>query len=57
MQSGCTIYVKGSVEAVEFYQKAFNIMLGYHVKNENGTYAHAELGRRAGDTFGKRGFT
>ena len=37
------IYVKGSVEAVELYQKAFNAVLGYNVKNENGTFYHSEL--------------
>jgi PhnB protein len=37
------IYVKGSVEAVEFYQKAFNARLGFNGKNEKGEYIHAEL--------------
>ncbi len=37
------IYVKGSPEAVELYQKAFNTTLGYHVKQEDGTFYHSEL--------------
>ena len=37
------IYVKGSLEAVELYQKAFNTTLGYHVKQEDGTFYHSEL--------------
>ena len=37
------VYVKGSPEAVELYQKAFNTTLGYHVKQEDGTFYHSEL--------------
>jgi PhnB protein len=37
------IYVKGSVEAVEFYQRAFDAKLGYNEKNPEGGYFHAEL--------------
>ncbi|MDR0910763.1 MAG: VOC family protein [Spirochaetaceae bacterium] len=37
------IYVKGSVEAVEFYQKAFSARLGFNGKNDKGEYIHAEL--------------
>ena len=37
------IYVRGSVEAVEFYLKAFNGTLGFHAKNKDGTYAHADI--------------
>lgn len=36
-------YVKQSDEAVMVYQKAFDAQLGYHVKQENGTYYHAEV--------------
>lgn len=36
-------YVKGSIEAVEFYKKVFDAELGYHFMNEDGTYMHAEL--------------
>jgi len=37
------IYVKGSVEAVELYQKAFNAKLGTSYKNSDDSYMHAEL--------------
>lgn len=37
------IYVRGSVEAAKFYTKAFNGTLGFHAKNEDGTYAHADI--------------
>ena len=42
------IYVKGSVEAVEFYQNAFDAKLGFNEKNSEGEYLHAEL-----DLFGQ----
>ena len=37
------VYVKGSAEAVELYQKAFNTTLGYNVVHEDGTFYHSEL--------------
>jgi uncharacterized glyoxalase superfamily protein PhnB len=37
------IYTKGSTEAVKMYQKAFDAVLGYNVKNEDGTFYHSEL--------------
>lgn len=43
MKSGCQIYVKGSVEAVAFYQKVFNLTLGMHGFQKDGTYEHASL--------------
>ncbi len=45
MQIGLQAYVTGSNEAVEFYCKAFGAELGYHVKNPDGTYIHAETFR------------
>lgn len=36
-------YLKGSFEAVEFYQKAFGATLGFHVQNPDNTYMHAEI--------------
>jgi PhnB protein len=42
------IYVKGSVEAVKFYQDAFDAKLGFNGKNSEGEYMHAEL-----DLFGQ----
>jgi hypothetical protein len=43
MKSDCQIYVKGSLEAAEFYQKAFNLTKGMIALNENGTYEHISL--------------
>ena len=37
------VYVNGSVEAVELYQKAFNATLNNDVRNNDGTFLHAEL--------------
>jgi PhnB protein len=37
------IYVKNSLEAAEFYQRAFDAELRYNVKNSDGNYFHAEL--------------
>ncbi|HEX2927532.1 MAG TPA: VOC family protein [Ruminiclostridium sp.] len=37
------VYVKGSVEAVDFYKKAFDAGLGYNVKSPDGTFYHSEL--------------
>lgn len=42
------VYVKGSVEAVELYQKAFDAKLVSEYRNEDGSYMHAEL-----DVFGQ----
>ena len=43
MKLGATLYVKNSVEAVEFYIEAFRMTLGYNVKNSDGSFLHAEL--------------
>lgn len=43
MTLGATLYLRKSVEAVEFYCDAFGMTVGYHAKHENGTYLHAEL--------------
>lgn len=43
MKSGCQIYVKGSLEAAELYQKAFNLTKGMTALNEDGTYEHVSL--------------
>ena len=54
------VYVKGSDKAVELYQRAFGAVMGYSVRNSDGTYLHAELMRNgefflavseAGDNF------
>ncbi len=43
MNLGATLYVRNSVEAVEFYLNAFGMTLGYNVKNSDGSFLHAEL--------------
>lgn len=40
---GVGLYVKDSPQAVELYKAAFGLELGYHVKNEDGTFFHSEL--------------
>lgn len=37
------IYVQNSREAVELYLSAFQLNLGYHVLNDDGSYFHSEL--------------
>lgn len=51
MKIGIGIYVKNSVEAVELYQKAFGLELGYHVKNPDGSFYHSELCRNGEEIF------
>lgn len=43
MKSDPQIYVKGSVEAVAFYQRAFGLTMGMNGFNPDGTYEHASL--------------
>lgn len=43
MKIGLQAYIQGTIEAVEFYQKAFEATLGYNVKNDDGTFMHAEI--------------
>ncbi len=45
MGVGVGLYVKNSAEAVDFYCKAFHLTLGYHVKNEDGSFYHSELNK------------
>lgn len=47
---GVGIYVKNSTKAIELYQAAFGLELGYYVLNKDGTYFHSEL-HRNGETF------
>ena len=42
---GIGIYVQDSPKAIALYQAAFNLTLGYHVLNSDGTYFHSELHR------------
>ena len=43
MKIGSQVYIKGSAEAVELYQKAFGATLEYNVRNVDGSFFHAEL--------------
>lgn len=43
MRLGMTLYIENTLDAVEFYQKAFGMILGYNEKFPDGTYMHAEL--------------
>lgn len=43
MELGMTLYIKNTLEAVEFYKEAFGMTLGYNEKFPDGTYMHAEL--------------
>ena len=43
MKLGATLYVKNSIEAVEFYKEAFGMTLGYDEKFPDGTFLHAVL--------------
>ena len=43
MKIGLGLYVKNSVEAVEFYKEVFGFELKSYVKNPDGTYFHSEL--------------
>ncbi|MCL2373212.1 MAG: hypothetical protein FWC78_07395 [Defluviitaleaceae bacterium] len=52
MKVGAQIYVRGSIEAVEFYREAFNASLGFYEYFADGTpedgYHHASI--MVGDT-------
>lgn len=51
MKLGATLYIKNTVEAVEFYKEAFGMSLGYNEKFEDGTYMHAVLLRDGHEVF------
>ncbi len=51
MRLGATLYIKNTVEAVEFYKKAFGLTLGYHEKFPDGTYMHAVLLKDGQEVF------
>ncbi|MHB8063266.1 MAG: VOC family protein [Ruminiclostridium sp.] len=48
LRSMMQVYVKGSAEAVQLYQKAFDATLVSEYKNDDGSYMHAEI-----DVFGQ----
>ena len=49
MHLGMTLYIHNTLEAVELYQKAFGLTMGYNEKFPDGTYLHGEL-QRDGET-------
>ncbi len=51
MHLGMTIYIHNTLDAVEFYQKAFGLTMGYNEKFPDGTYMHAELQRDGKTVF------
>ncbi|WP_410770192.1 VOC family protein [Fontibacillus sp. BL9] len=51
MKLGATLYIKNTVEAVEFYKEAFGMTLGYNEKFPDGTFMHAELLRDGQQVF------
>ncbi|MBM6667985.1 VOC family protein [Lacrimispora saccharolytica] len=51
MQTGMTLYINHTLEAVEFYQEAFGLSLGYNEKFPDGTYMHAELQKNGVNVF------
>ena len=51
MELGATLYIQNSSEAVDFYQKAFGMTIGYHEFYEDGTYLHAELMKNGQSIF------
>lgn len=51
MNLGATLYIKNTVEAVEWYKEAFGMTLGYNEKFPDGTFMHAELLRDGHQVF------
>lgn len=43
LRSMMQVYVKGSIEAVTLYQKAFNADILAVYPNDNGGYMHSEM--------------
>ena len=48
---GATLYLQNSIEAVQFYCNAFNMVIGYYAMHDNGTYLHAELEKDGNSIF------
>lgn len=51
MRTGMTLYINNTLEAVNFYQEAFGLSLGYNEKFPDGTYMHAELQKNGMNVF------
>lgn len=51
MKLSATIYIKNTVEAVEFYKEAFGMSLGFNEKFPDGTYIHAAMSKDGEEIF------
>ena len=51
MKLGATLYIKNTIEAVNFYKEAFGMTLGYNEKFPDGTFMHAVLLRDGNEVF------
>lgn len=51
MKLGATLYIKNTIEAVEFYKEAFGMTLGYHERFPDGSFLHAVLQRDGNEVF------
>lgn len=51
MKLGATLYIKNTIEALEFYKEAFGMTLGYNEKFPDGTFMHAELLKDGQEVF------
>lgn len=51
MQLGATLYIYNTLEAADFYQRAFGLTLGDTALNPDGSYLHAALCRDGREVF------
>lgn len=51
MKLGATLYIKNTLEAIEFYKEAFGMTMGYNDKFPDGTFIHAELLKDGHEVF------
>lgn len=51
MKLSATLYIKNTVEAVEFYKEAFGMTLGYNENFPDGTYIHAAMFKDGDEIF------
>ncbi|NLV58805.1 MAG: VOC family protein [Clostridiales bacterium] len=51
MKLGATLYIRDTVQAVEFYKEAFGLTLGYHEKYPDGSFLHGALLRDGQEVF------
>ncbi len=51
MKLGATLYIKNTLEAVDFYKEAFGLTLGFSEKFPDGTYIHAVLCKDGEELF------